>query len=74
YSSGPWVALAAGAVLFGAAHAAGGWQWIALGTVAGVGYGLAWRRGGLLAAALAHAGLNVVHFGLFTYPMLAAAR
>ncbi|KVQ51140.1 CAAX protease [Burkholderia cepacia] len=74
FAWGPWAALAIGAVLFGAAHAAGGWSWIVLGTVAGVGYGLAWRRGGLLASALAHAGLNVVHFGLFTYPMLAAAR
>ncbi|MCA8431260.1 CPBP family intramembrane glutamic endopeptidase [Burkholderia seminalis] len=74
FSWGPWAALATGAVLFGAAHAAGGWQWIVLGTLAGAGYGLAWRRGGLLAAAIAHAGLNVVHFGLFTYPMLAAAR
>ncbi|MBR8252442.1 CPBP family intramembrane glutamic endopeptidase [Burkholderia ambifaria] len=71
---GPWVALAIGALLFGAAHAAAGWQWIVLGTVAGIGYGLAWRRGGLLASAVAHAGLNVIHFGLFTYPMLAAAR
>jgi membrane protease YdiL (CAAX protease family) len=71
---GPWIALATGAVLFGAAHAAGGWHWVVLGTVAGVGYGLAWRRGGLLASALAHAGLNIIHFGLFTYPMLAAAR
>ncbi|HGL6720647.1 CPBP family intramembrane metalloprotease [Burkholderia contaminans] len=74
FAWGPWAALAIGAVLFGAAHAAGGWQWIVLGTVAGVGYGLAWRRGGLFASALAHAGLNVVHFGLFTYPMLDAAR
>ncbi|CAB3752059.1 CAAX protease [Burkholderia sp. MSh2] len=74
FAWGPWAALAIGAVLFGAAHAAGGWPWIVLGTVAGAGYGLAWRRGGLLAAALAHAGLNVVHFGLFTYPMLAAAH
>ncbi|VWC85291.1 CPBP family intramembrane glutamic endopeptidase [Burkholderia lata] len=74
FAWGPWAALAIGAVLFGAAHAAGGWQWIVLGTVAGVGYGLAWRRGGLLASALAHAGLNIVHFGLFTYPMLDAAR
>ncbi|RQZ31461.1 CPBP family intramembrane metalloprotease [Burkholderia sp. Bp9017] len=74
FAWGPWAALAIGAVLFGAAHAAGGWPWIVLGTMAGVGYGLAWRRGGLLAAALAHAGLNVIHFGLFTYPMLAAAR
>ncbi|WP_322027604.1 CPBP family intramembrane glutamic endopeptidase [Burkholderia sp. BCC1977] len=71
---GPWAALAIGAVLFGAAHAAGGWPWIVLGTVAGIGYGLAWRRCGLLASALAHAGLNAIHFGLFTYPMLAAAR
>lgn len=71
---GPWAALAIAAVLFGAAHAAGGWPWIVLGTVAGLGYGLAWRRGGLLASALAHAGLNAIHFGLFTYPMLAAAR
>ncbi|WP_175673137.1 CPBP family intramembrane glutamic endopeptidase [Burkholderia ambifaria] len=71
---GPWAALAIGAALFGAAHAAAGWHWIVLGTVAGIGYGLAWRRGGLLASALAHAGLNVIHFGLFTYPMLAAAR
>ncbi|KVG03699.1 CPBP family intramembrane glutamic endopeptidase [Burkholderia vietnamiensis] len=71
---GPWAALAVGALLFGAAHAAGGWPWIVLGTLAGVGYGLAWRRGGLVAAALAHAGLNAIHFGLFTYPMLAAAH
>ncbi|HGL4261347.1 CPBP family intramembrane glutamic endopeptidase [Burkholderia dolosa] len=71
---GPWAALAAGALLFGAAHAAAGWQWIVLGTVAGIGYGIAWRRGGLLASALAHVGLNAIHFGLFTYPMLAAAR
>ncbi|RQR56243.1 CPBP family intramembrane metalloprotease [Burkholderia sp. Bp9126] len=74
FAWGPWAALAVAAVLFGAAHAAGGWPWIVLGTVAGVGYGLAFRRGGLLAAALAHAGLNAIHFGLFTYPMLAAAR
>ncbi|MBR8299469.1 CPBP family intramembrane metalloprotease [Burkholderia dolosa] len=71
---GPWAALAAGALLFGAAHAVAGWQWIVLGTVAGIGYGIAWRRGGLLASALAHVGLNAIHFGLFTYPMLAAAR
>ncbi|WP_273773831.1 mechanosensitive ion channel domain-containing protein, partial [Burkholderia mallei] len=52
----------------------GGWQWVALATVAGVGYGLAYRAGGLQAAVLAHVGLNLAHFGLFTYPMLAVAR
>ncbi|MFA8371232.1 type II CAAX prenyl endopeptidase Rce1 family protein [Burkholderia thailandensis] len=68
------LALIAAALLFGAAHAAGGWQWVALATVAGVGYGLAYRAGGLQAAVLAHVGLNLAHFGLFTYPMLAVAR
>lgn len=74
FSWGAPAALAIAALAFGAAHAAGGWPWIVLGTVAGIGYGIAWRRGGLLAAALAHVGLNLVHFALFTYPMLAAAR
>lgn len=58
------------AVLFGLAHAAGGWQWIVLGSVAGLGCGFAYRFGGLKAAILAHFGLNVTHFFLFTYPML----
>ncbi|KVZ30308.1 CAAX protease [Burkholderia multivorans] len=74
FSWGAPAALAIAALAFGAAHAAGGWPWIVLGTVAGIGYGIAWRRGGLLAAALAHVGLNLVHFALFTYPMLAPAR
>jgi uncharacterized protein len=68
------IALALAAVAFGAAHLAGGWPWAVLGTVAGVGYGLAYRHGGLRAAVLAHLGLNVIHFTLFTYPMLQAAR
>ncbi|AKM32274.1 CAAX protease [Pandoraea faecigallinarum] len=64
------IALCIAAVLFGLAHVAGGWQWILLGSVAGIGYGLAYRFGGLQAAVLAHFGLNVTHFYLFTYPML----
>lgn len=64
------IALCVAAVLFGLAHVAGGWQWIVLGSVAGIGYGLAYRFGGLQAAVLAHFGLNVMHFFLFTYPML----
>lgn len=62
------IILAAG--LFGLDHAAGGWQWFVLGSIAGVGYGLAYQYGGLRAAVLAHFGLNVTHFFLFTYPML----
>lgn len=64
------LALALASVLFGLAHAAGGWQWMVLGTIAGCGYGLAYRHGGLQAAVLAHFGLNLLHFTLFTYPSL----
>ncbi|MDR5760076.1 CPBP family intramembrane glutamic endopeptidase [Caballeronia sp. LZ035] len=69
---GEWIALCMSAVLFGLAHAAGGWQWIVLATIAGAGYGVAYRYGGLRAAVLTHFGLNAAHFFLFTYPMLQA--
>lgn len=65
---GEWTALAVSAILFGVAHADGGPAMIALSALAGAGYGLAYRRGGLLAAWLAHAVLNIIHFGFFTYP------
>ncbi|WP_277183545.1 CPBP family intramembrane glutamic endopeptidase [Caballeronia sp. BR00000012568055] len=64
------IALCVASVVFGLAHFSGGWQWIVLATVAGFGYGLAYRYGGLGAAILAHFGLNAAHFLLFTYPML----
>lgn len=69
---GGWAALAVAAVLFGLAHYAGGWQWMLLAGLAGAAYGAAYKYGGLAAAVLAHLGLNAAHFGLFTYPMLAA--
>ncbi|WP_430442949.1 MAG: CPBP family glutamic-type intramembrane protease [Pseudomonas piscis] len=65
------LALLASALLFGLAHLGAGWQWTLLATVAGIGYGLAYRFGGLGAALATHFGLNLLHFGLFTYPMLA---
>jgi uncharacterized protein len=65
-----WIAPCASAVLFGLAHGAGGWQWVVLATIAGAGYGVAYRYGGLRAAVLTHFGVNVLHFVLFTYPML----
>ncbi|MBB5198445.1 hypothetical protein HNR39_000255 [Glaciimonas immobilis] len=64
------LAISVGAVLFGMAHAGGGWQWIVLASMAGVGYGVAYHFGGFQAAILAHFGLNATHFFLFTYPML----
>jgi membrane protease YdiL (CAAX protease family) len=59
------------AALFGLTHFPGGWELVLLSGVAAIGYGVAYRYGGLLAAVGAHFGLNLVHFGLFTYPMLA---
>jgi membrane protease YdiL (CAAX protease family) len=65
------LALLLASSVFGLAHAGAGWQWILLATLAGVGYGLAYRFGGLAAAIATHFGLNLLHFGLLTYPMLA---
>lgn len=67
------LALPIAALLFGLAHVAGGWQWVLLATLAGVGYGQAYQRGGLPASIAAHFLLNLAHFGLFTYPMLRLA-
>lgn len=67
---GDWLALSIAAILFGLAHAGGGWQWMLLAAIAGVGYGVAYRYGSLAAAMLAHFGLNLTHFFWFTYPML----
>ncbi|PZP07498.1 MAG: CPBP family intramembrane metalloprotease [Pseudomonas protegens] len=65
------LALLCAALLFGLVHLGAGWQWTLLAGIAGVGYGLAYRFGGLGAAIATHFGLNLLHFGLFTYPMLA---
>ena len=65
------LALLLASLLFGVVHIGAGWQWVLLAGLAGVGYGLAYRFGGLGAAIATHFGLNLLHFGLFTYPMLA---
>lgn len=70
----PWGqvgALGIAAVLFGLAHAAGGPTYVALATVAGVGYGWVYQRTGRIEASiLTHFALNTVHFLLFTYPAI----
>ena len=68
-----WFGLLAGAVLFGLAHYQGGAQLVLLAGLSGIGYGLAYRAGGLQSAMLTHFGLNLLQFGLFTYPFLAHA-
>ncbi|RMO12210.1 CAAX amino terminal protease protein [Pseudomonas cichorii] len=67
---GSTLAIVIAAILFGLSHLGSGWQWVLLASLAGVGYGIAYRFGGLQAAVVSHFGLNLVHFGLFTYPML----
>lgn len=62
------LALLLASMLFGLVHLGAGWQWVLLAGLAGVGYGLAYRFGGLGAAIATHFGLNLLHFGLFTYP------
>lgn len=66
----PYISLGIASVVFGCAHYAGGWQWIVLASIAGIGYGTAYRGGGLRASILVHFSLNLTHFLLFTYPML----
>ncbi|UXU85659.1 CPBP family intramembrane glutamic endopeptidase [Burkholderia sp. S-53] len=68
-----WPALAAGAVLFGLAHYQGGALLVLLAGLSGIGYGLAYRAGGLQSAMLAHFGVNLVQFALLTYPSIARA-
>ncbi|KAB0494577.1 CPBP family intramembrane glutamic endopeptidase [Pseudomonas vancouverensis] len=65
------LALLLASLIFGLAHVGAGGQWVLLATLAGIGYGLAYRYGGLAAAVATHFGLNLLHFGLFTYPMAA---
>jgi CAAX protease family protein len=67
--NGAIIAIACSAVLFGLAHIAGGWQYVALACVAGAGYGTVFYRSrSIEASILAHFTLNAVHFLLFTYP------
>jgi membrane protease YdiL (CAAX protease family) len=59
------------AALFGLAHFSAGGEMVLLAAVAGVGYGIAWRTGGIGSSILCHFGLNLLHFTLFTYPLSA---
>lgn len=69
---GESLAIATTAVLFGAAHFAGGIGYVLFAAMAGLGYGLVYRYGGgLLGAVLAHFLLNTSHIVLFTYPLSA---
>lgn len=66
---GSWVAVACSALLFGAAHLAGGPLYAGLAAIAGLGYAYAYQRTQRIEAPiLIHIALNAVHFIFFTYP------
>ena len=67
--SGSVIAVACSAVLFGMAHLAGGPAYVAVATVAGLGYGAVFQCSGRIEMSiLAHFALNATHFLLFSYP------
>jgi CAAX protease family protein len=62
-------AVVVSAALFGLAHAAGGWQYVLVATLAGCGYAIVYRQTMRLEMTiLAHFAVNAAHFLLFTYP------
>ena len=68
---GPIAALICSALLFGAAHAAGGGVYVLLATIAGLGYGYAYSATQRIEAPIiVHILVNAVHFIGFTYPYL----
>ncbi|WP_162241776.1 CPBP family intramembrane glutamic endopeptidase [Pseudorhodoferax sp. Leaf267] len=70
--AGPWGAAVLSALLFGAAHAAGGAPMVLLSALAGLGHAWVYERTRRIEAPiLVHFGLNAAHFLGFTYPALA---
>lgn len=73
WKHGPAIALCVAAVLFGLAHARGGWLFAGLATLSGFGYGYAYLRSQRIETAiLAHLAVNGIHFIALTYPRLGA--
>ena len=66
------VAVAVSALVFGAAHAGGGWHFVVLATLGGLTNALVYAKARKVEASIfTHFLLNAVHFVFFTYPMLA---
>jgi uncharacterized protein len=70
-SNGRSIALVGSALLFGAVHTGGGFGYVVLATLAGLGYGYAYARVERIEAPiLVHFSVNTVHFLGFTYPRI----
>ena len=67
----PIIGILVTSLLFGAAHFAGGWTYMGLAALAGLGYGIAYRTSQKIEDAIfCHFLFNAVHFFLFSYPAL----
>ena len=70
-----WLPVAVSSALFGLAHMRGGWIYVVLATLAGIGYGMAYAKTRRIESSLfAHFFLNTAHFIGFTYPYLEGNR
>ena len=69
-----YISLFISAFLFGIVHTTGGPALMLLAFIAGIGYGFAYHKGGIIASVLTHFGFNLLHFLFFTYPMLANVK
>lgn len=69
---GDTTAMLISAALFGLLHFAGGWTYVGLSAVAGLGYAMVFRiTNRIEMAILAHFALNATHFLFLTYPRVA---
>jgi membrane protease YdiL (CAAX protease family) len=65
------IAVSISALLFGVAHVGGGFNYVVLATIAGLGYGWAYQRTQRIEASiLLHFSLNSIHILFFSYPAL----
>lgn len=65
------LAIVVASIIFGLRHITGGIPSVALSTIAGFFYGMAYYKSGRIEAGiLTHFGLNLVHFLFFSYPFL----
>jgi membrane protease YdiL (CAAX protease family) len=73
-AAGRALAVAGAAAVFGLAHAGGGWTYVLLAAIAGLGYGAIYAMtGSVWASAAGHTALNLVHLLFFSYPALAVS-
>jgi len=64
------LAIVLAAIIFGLAHYRGGVTYMVLSSLAGLAYGWAFHKGGLLTSVSTHFFVNAIHLFMFSYPAL----